>query len=73
MSEAVATAEAVKNSMFPGTALMYWLGTRTILALRNRERARLGAAFTLRGFHDRLLSWGAVPVPLVARRFAEAA
>ena len=73
MSEAVATAEAVKNSMFPGTALMYWLGTRTILSLRDRERARLGAAFTLRGFHDRLLSWGAVPVPLVARRFAEVA
>lgn len=73
MPDAVATAEAVKNSMFPGTALMYWLGTRTILALRARERARLGPAFTLRAFHDRLLSWGSAPVALVARRFGAAA
>jgi len=62
-----AHAEACKNSMFPGTAVMYWLGTDAIHALRgDRERAE-GAAFSLRRFHDRLLSFGSIPVPLIAR------
>ena len=28
MPPEAAQSEAVKNAMFPGTALMYWLGTR---------------------------------------------
>jgi Bacterial protein of unknown function (DUF885) len=63
----LARAEACKNSMFPGTALMYWLGTDTLHALRReRERAE-GEQFSLRNFHDRLLSYGSIPVPLIAR------
>ena len=65
MPAAAARAEAVKNSMFPGTAVMYWLGTRTIHDLRRRLSTRDG--FTLKGFHDRLLSYGAIPAPLIAR------
>ncbi|MBI3504212.1 MAG: DUF885 family protein [Proteobacteria bacterium] len=67
MSAEVAAAESTKNSMFPCTALMYWLGTSGIVALRERVRATRGAAFTLRTFHDELLGWGSIPVPLVAR------
>lgn len=70
MPTAAARAEAVKNSMFPGTALMYWLGTSQIHALRVREQARLGNAFRLRTFHDRLLSFGSVPVSLAGRLLA---
>jgi hypothetical protein len=67
MPHEAASAEACKNSMFPGTALMYWLGTHAIHRLR-RERERVeGAAFSLRRFHDRLLSFGSIPVPLIAR------
>jgi uncharacterized protein (DUF885 family) len=70
MSPDAARAEACKNSMFPCTAIMYWLGTEGLHALR-RERARLeGAAFSLRRFHDRVLSFGSVPVPLVAQAYA---
>jgi hypothetical protein len=66
MSPEAARGEACKNSMFPGTALMYWLGTDGLHRLR-RERQRVeGAAFSLRRFHDRVLSFGAIPVPLVA-------
>ena len=62
-----ALGEACKNSMFPGTAVMYWLGTEAIHRLRrDRERAD-GSAFSLRRFHDRLLSFGSIPVPLIAR------
>ena len=62
-----ARAEAVKNSMFPGAAVMYWLGTRAIHDLRQAAEARDGSAFSLKRFHDRLLSFGAIPVPLIAR------
>jgi hypothetical protein len=67
MADEAARAEACKNSMFPGTALMYWLGTDGLHQLR-RERQRVeGASFSLRRFHDRVLSFGSIPVPLIAR------
>jgi len=71
MSAGAAHAEAVKNSMFPGAALMYLVGTDTIAELRHDLAARDGAAFDLRRFHDRLLSFGSVPVALVAAAMRE--
>ena len=73
MSHDVATAETTKNSMFPATALMYWLGTQGILDARDQQRGALGSAFSLRAFHDALLSRGAIPVLLAARLLAHAA
>ncbi len=67
MDPDIARAETVKCSMFPGTALMYWLGTQAILDLREQRRRSLGAAFRLRAFHDELLGFGSIPVPLVSR------
>jgi len=67
----VARAEVVKCSMFPGTAVMYWLGTQGILDLRERVRGRLGGGFSLKRFHDDLLGFGALPVPLIARMMTE--
>ncbi len=67
----VATAETTRNSMFPCTAIMYWLGTSRILALREQMKASSGDRFSLRGFHDALLSRGAIPVPLVATLMTE--
>jgi len=67
MPAEAARAEACKNAMFPGTALMYWLGTDGLHRLRKtRERAE-GSAFTLQRFHDRVLSFGSIPVPLLER------
>ena len=64
-----ARAEAVKNSMFPGTAMMYMVGTNLIHELRrDLGRAR---AFDLRRFHDRLLSFGSVPVALAGAAMRE--
>ncbi len=62
-----AAGEVTKASMFPGTALMYWLGTSEIVAVRAALMARQGARFSRRRFHDALLSRGSLPVPLVAR------
>jgi uncharacterized protein (DUF885 family) len=65
MPEAVAIGEATKNSMFPCTAVMYWLGTQGILDLRDTMRQR--ADYSPRHFHDALLSRGSIPVALAAR------
>lgn len=67
MSADVARAETTKNGMFPCTAIMYWLGTQGILDLRRDLQARHGAAFSLKTFHDTLLGYGSIPVPLVSR------
>ncbi len=71
MAEPVARAEAVKSSMFPGTAVMYWLGTQGLHDLRRTLQAREGAAFSLRKFHDRLLRYGAIPVALISKLMLE--
>ena len=49
---------------------MYWLGTRDLHALRRASESRGGGRFSLRAFHDRVLSYGAIPVPLIARLMA---
>ncbi len=67
MSDEAARGEAVKNSMFPGTALMYLLGTDTIHDLRRTMSERAGSAFDLQQFHDRFLSYGSIPAALIAR------
>lgn len=75
MGPTAAEAEAVKNSMFPGAALMYLVGTDMIHELRQDLMRVLGDRFELRAFHDALLSYGSIPVALIAgemRRRAEA-
>ena len=63
MSAAAARTEVTKNSMFPGAALIYFVGSGLIRDLREKHAGRLG----LRGFHDRLLSHGSIPVAMIAR------
>ncbi len=65
MSQAAAAGEVCKNSMFPATAIMYWLGTDGLHRLRRARAQREGAAFSLQRFHDRVLSFGAIPVALL--------
>lgn len=47
--------------------LNYTLGKLMILKLRDDWRAKVGAAWNLRAFHDRLLSYGDAPLPLIRR------
>jgi hypothetical protein len=47
--------------------LNYTLGKLMILKLRADWRAKVGPAFDLRAFHDRLLSYGDAPLPLIRR------
>ena len=63
-----AEKEAVRGTFDPGY-LNYTLGKLMIQKLREGVRAQQGSQFTLRAFHDDLLSLGAPPVPLARRRF----
>ncbi len=58
-----AEKEAVRGTFDPGY-LNYTLGKLMLRKLRDDLRAARGPAFTLRGFHDGLLSLGAPPIPL---------
>ena len=68
MSPEASYAEVVKNSMFPGAAVIYLMGADAIHELRRdlaARAARRGDLFDLCGFHDRFLSYGSVPVSLI--------
>ena len=71
MTQSVAAAEVVKCSMFPGTPVMYWLGTQGIVELRSAMRERAGSSFSLKRFHDDLLGFGSIPVRIIARLMSE--
>jgi uncharacterized protein (DUF885 family) len=51
--------ETTRNSMFPASRIMYWLGMRQIRALRRASQ------LSPKAFHNRLLSFGTAPVEIV--------
>ncbi len=59
-----ACAEVVRNTMFPGSRLMYWAGVEAIRALRRRWRG------DTRSFHDTLLQFGHVPMAAIEESMA---
>jgi hypothetical protein len=65
---AVASANAYTQS--PTYFSTYLLGMLEIMRLREACRARLGARFTLREFHERLLRCGNVPPALIEAELA---
>jgi len=64
MEPATAEEEAMRGAGDP-QYLNYTLGKLLLLKLRADVQAREGPAFDLRAFHDRFLSYGAPPIPLV--------
>ncbi len=63
----VARNEVVKASMFPCTAIIYWLGTEGIVRLRTALEREHGSLFSLKKFHDELLNFGSLPIPLITQ------
>ena len=64
MEELPARREAMRGTFDPGY-LNYTLGKLMILKLRDDYRREQGSAYSLKGFHDGLLSYGAPPLPLL--------
>jgi prolyl oligopeptidase len=50
---------------WPGQALAYKIGELKIREIREKAKQRAGASFDLRAFHDRLLSFGSVPLRML--------
>ena len=71
LGESAARYEATRNSMFPGMAVLYLRPLETIHELRAEFESALGEAFDLGWFHDEFLSYGSVPVAVVAERLRE--
>ncbi|UHQ23352.1 DUF885 family protein [Lysobacter sp. 5GHs7-4] len=52
---------------WPGQALAYYLGYRSIRQLRSEAQTQLGDRFNEAKFHDALLNLGSVPLPVLER------
>jgi hypothetical protein len=72
MSHTAAVYETTRNSMYPGSALIYVAGMDAIHELRRDLEAHAGNDFNLCEFHDRFLSYGSIPVALIAESMREA-
>lgn len=59
------TNEVDRYISWPGQALSYYIGYRTIRDLRAEAERELGAAFDQRPFHDAILALGSVPLPVL--------
>ncbi len=64
MAELPARREALRGTFDPGY-LNYTLGKLMILKLRKDFKNEQGSAYSLKGFHDRLLSHGGPAIPLL--------
>jgi uncharacterized protein (DUF885 family) len=65
-SRKVAEMEARRGTEDP-TYLYYTLGKLEILRMRDDYKKKLGAAYTLRKFHDAFLHEGPIPLPMMRR------
>lgn len=58
-------SEVNRYIAWPGQANAYMLGMLEIRRLRDLAEAELGEAFDLRGFHDRVLGYGSITLPML--------
>jgi uncharacterized protein (DUF885 family) len=61
-------AEVERYVVLPGQASSYMVGQLKILELREKARHALGEKFSLRAFHNVVLSTGAVPLEILERQ-----
>jgi len=54
---------------YPSRNLKFVLGRYLILKMRDNAKARMGAKFDIRDFHDKILSEGCIPPALIAKKY----
>jgi uncharacterized protein (DUF885 family) len=65
IDRSTAEAEVRRYCAWPAYQLCYAVGRRELLRLRDDYRARRGADFNLRAFHEAILPYGGLPVTLI--------
>jgi uncharacterized protein (DUF885 family) len=63
-------SETDRYMAWPAQGLGYKIGQLKILELREKARRALGDKFDVRGFHDEVLSGGAMPLDVLEARMA---
>ena len=61
----IEASEVERYVVFPGQACSYMIGQLKIVELRERARAAIGDAFSVREFHNIVLSAGIVPLAIL--------
>ena len=68
ISETAVRSEIQRYLVIPGQATAYKIGMLKIQELRRKAEAALGDKFDIRGFHDTVLSGGALPLEMLETR-----
>jgi uncharacterized protein (DUF885 family) len=68
IDEVTVQSETDRYMAWPAQALGYKIGQLEILKLRQYAKDELGPKFDLRGFHDEVLSGGALPMDVLSTR-----
>ena len=62
-----ATREVERYCATPGQAASYKLGHSTFVGIRDKAKAKLGARFDIKAFHEAVLEHGRVPLEILQR------
>ncbi len=68
LAESDVIAEVERYMAIPAQALSYKIGQRLITGLRQQAEQKLGNKFDIRKFHGFILTGGAMPMPILAKR-----
>ena len=64
----IEASEVERYAVYPGQACSYMMGELKIIECRERAKKALGAKFSLRQFHNKVLTTGTVPLELLDRQ-----
>jgi uncharacterized protein (DUF885 family) len=71
VNDALAQTETDRYIAWPGQALSYKMGQLEIRKLREKAKAKLGAKFNIKDFHDEVLNGGAMPLTVLDARVSK--